>query len=128
MQPRIHAFSLTDHVFRDKLESTLLERGCRYLLLDNLTSLMDEGRVYQSSVVSGFFQWVEKLQQQHGICTILVHHTQDDANAGTGSAKTRGSQEFSIRAHTEVVLIRATEILEKLGTGRPCCRQQSVMA
>ena len=112
-----YAFSLTDHVFRDKLENTLLERGCRYLLLDNLTSLMDEGRVYQSSVVSGFFQWVEKLQQQHGICTILVHHTQDDANAGTGSAKTRGSQEFSIRAHTEVVLIRATEILEKkLGT------------
>ena len=112
-----YAFSLTDHVFRDKLENTLLERGCRYLLLDNLTSLMDEGRVYQSSVVSGFFQWVEKLQQQHGICTILVHHTQDDANAGTGSAKARGSQEFSIRAHTEVVLIRATEILEKrLGT------------
>lgn len=109
-------FSIQDQVFRDHVEKILHEQNCRYLVLDNLTSLMDDGSLYQATAVSQLFNWLERLAKQ-GFSIILVSHTHEGASAGTAAAKARGSQEFSIRAHTEIVLVRNTEILEKtLGT------------
>ncbi len=109
-------FSISDQAFRDHVEKILHKQNCRYLVLDNLTSLMDDGSLYQATAVSQLFNWLEKLAKQ-GFSIILVSHTQEDASAGTAAAKARGSQEFSIRAHTEIVLVRNTEIQEKaLGT------------
>lgn len=109
-------FSISDQAFRDHAEKILHEQNCRYLVLDNLTSLMDDGSLYQATAVSQLFNWLEKLAKQ-GFSIILVNHTHEDASAGTAAAKARGSQEFSIRAHTEIVLVRNTEIQEKaLGT------------
>lgn len=109
------AFSLADTNFRDKVTALLQKHEYRYLILDNLTSLMDDGQSTQAIAVSKVYAWIEKLQQC-GVCVILVHHTKDDSKAGTGSAKVRGSQDSSIRGHTEIVLISSTQILEqKLG-------------
>ncbi len=109
-------FSIMDQTFRDQVEKILHEQNCHYLVLDNLTSLMDAGSLYQATAVSQLFNWLERLAQQ-GLGIILVSHTHENASAGTAAAKARGSQEFSIRAHTEIVLVRSTEILEKkLGT------------
>ena len=110
------AFSITDPLFRDHVEKTSRGLGCRYLVLDNLTSLMADGGLYQAQTVSQLFNWIEHLAR-HGVGVIIVSHTLDDSNAGTAASKARGSQEFSIRAHTELVLIRSTEILQQhLGT------------
>jgi len=110
------AFSITDPLFRDHVEKTLRGLDCRYLVLDNLTSLMADGGLYQAQTVSQLFNWIEHLAR-HGVGVIIVSHTLDDSNAGTAASKARGSQEFSIRAHTEIVLIRSTEILQQhLGT------------
>lgn len=111
-----YSFSLTDQSFLDAVKTALRKCDCRYLVLDNLTSLMEGGRLYQSAGLSAFFKWIEDLQRQD-ICVLVVHHTQEDSNAGTATAKARGSQEFAIRAHTEIVLVGSAEILEKkLGT------------
>ena len=107
-----YAFSITDSLFRDNVEKMLSELGCRYLVLDNLTSLMADGGLYQAQTVSQLFNWIEHLARQ-GVGVIIVSHTLDDSNAGTAASKARGSQEFSIRAHTEIVLIRSTEILQQ---------------
>jgi len=107
-----YAFSITDSLFRDNVEKMLSELGCRYLVLDNLTSLMADGGLYQAQTVSQLFNWIEHLARQ-GVGIIIVSHTLDDSNAGTAASKARGSQEFSIRAHTEIVLIRSTEILQQ---------------
>ncbi len=109
-------FSISNQAFRDHVEKILHKQNCRYLVLDNLTSLMDDGSLYQATAVSQLFNWLERLTKQ-GFSIVLVNHTREDASAGTAAAKARGSQEFSIRAHTEIVLVRSTEIQEKaLGT------------
>lgn len=110
-------FSITDQKFRDYVEEIMRVHNCGYLVLDNLTSLIDEGRLYNSTTVSKLFaDWVDRLTRQ-GIGVVMVSHTQEGPNAGTSAAKARGSEEFSIRAHSEIVLARSTEILEKkLGT------------
>lgn len=110
-------FSITDQKFRDYVEKIMRVHNCGYLVLDNLTSLMDDGRLYNSTTVSKLFaDWVDRLTRQ-GIGVVMVSHTQEGPNAGTSAAKARGSEEFSIRAHSEIVLVRSTEILEKkLGT------------
>ncbi|WP_291442051.1 AAA family ATPase [Desulfovibrio sp.] len=110
-------FSITDQKFRDNVEKIMRVHNCGYLVLDNLTSLMDDGRLYNSTTVSKLFaDWVDSLTRQ-GLGVVMVSHTQEGPNAGTSAAKARGSEEFSIRAHSEIVLVRSTEILEKkLGT------------
>lgn len=110
-------FSITDQKFRDYVEEIMRKHNCSYLILDNLTSLMDDGRLYNSNSVSKLFDnWIDSLTRQ-GLGVVMVSHTQDGPNAGTSAAKARGSEEFSIRAHSEIVLVRSTEILEKkLGT------------
>lgn len=42
---------------------------------------------------------------------ILVHHTAHDKGQSSIDGKVRGSNEFSIRAHTEIILIGKEEIL-----------------
>lgn len=110
-------FSITDQKFRDYVEEIMRKHNCSYLILDNLTSLMDDGRLYNSNSVSKLFDnWIDSLTRQ-GLGVVMVSHTQEGPNAGTSAAKARGSEEFSIRAHSEIVLVRSTEILEKkLGT------------
>ena len=106
------AFSLTDPLFCVKIESLMEKMGCSYLILDNLTTLMKEGQATQTIAVNKVYDWLERVQQR-GICVIVVHHTQDDGNAGTMSAKARGSADTSNRNHGELVLIGSTQILEK---------------
>ncbi|MBB5144639.1 AAA family ATPase [Desulfovibrio intestinalis] len=111
------AFSIMDQKFRDYVEDIMRAQNCGYLVLDNLTSLMDDGSIYHSTTVSKLFEdWIDNLARQ-GLGVVMVSHTQEGPSAGTAAAKTRGCEEFSIRAHTEIVLVRGTEILEKkLGT------------
>lgn len=94
------------------MAALLQKHDCHYLILDNLTSLMDDGQATQAIALSKVYAWVEALQQR-GVCVILVHHTKDDSKAGTCSAKSRGSQDASIRGHTEIVLISSTQIIEQ---------------
>ena len=110
------AFSLTDPLFYEKIEDLMKNKGCSYLILDNLTTLMKEGQATQTIAVNKVYDWLERVQQR-GICVVVVHHTLDDGNAGTMSAKARGSADTSNRNHGELVLIGSTQILEKkLGT------------
>lgn len=107
------AFSITDQKFRDYVEEIMREQNCGYLVLDNLTSLMDDGSLYHPTTVSKFFEdWIGSLTRQ-GIGVVMVSHTQEGPDAGTPAATARGCKEFSIRAHSEIVLVRSTEILEK---------------
>ena len=106
------AFSLTDPLFCVKIESLMEKMGCSYLILDNLTTLMKEGQATQTIAVNKVYDWLERVQQR-GICVVVVHHTLDDGNAGTMSAKARGSADTSNRNHGELVLIGSTQILEK---------------
>ena len=111
------AFSITDQKFRNHVEKIMRVQSCGYLVLDNLTSLMDDGSLYHSTTVSKLFDdWIDSLTRQ-GLGVVMISHTQEGPNAGTSAAKIRGSEEFSIRAHSEIVLVRSTEILgKKLGT------------
>ena len=110
------AFSLTEPLFCNKVTTLLKKTNCRYIILDNLTTLMQEGQATQTIAINKVYDWIEKLQQR-GICVVVVHHTLDNGNAGTMLAKARGSADTSNRNHGELVLIGSTQILEKkMGT------------
>jgi KaiC. len=110
------AFLLTEPLFCNKVTTLLKKTNCRYIILDNLTTLMQEGQATQTIAINKVYDWIEKLQQR-GICVVVVHHTLDNGNAGTMLAKARGSADTSNRNHGELVLIGSTQILEKkMGT------------
>ena len=110
------AFSLTEPLFCNKVTTLLKKTNCRYIILDNLTTLMQEGQATQTIAINKIYDWLEKLQQR-GICVVVVHHSLDNGNAGTMLAKARGSADTSNRNHGELVLIGSTQILEKkMGT------------
>ena len=96
------AFSLTEPLFCNKVTTLLKKTNCRYIILDNLTTLMQEGQATQTIAINKVYDWIEKLQQR-GICVVVVHHTLDNGNAGTMLAKARGSADTSNRNHGELV-------------------------
>lgn len=96
--------SLMNQEFRDGLRNFLLEKKCRYVVLDNLTALMGN-RVDYGDAAQEVIEWVELLQND-GICTIFIHHL-----GGDYQGKARGSKIFTIRARTIITLTGKNEIL-----------------
>lgn len=102
-------FDLANERFLKLLERILLERKCNFLVLDNLTSLVEDGKIYQPTGVSPLFKWFDKLQK-YGITVIIVHHTAENTSKTPETATMRGVKEFTTRAHTEIVIIGQAQI------------------
>ena len=79
------------------------EEGIQTIFFDNLTSLVPDGRVYNASSVNGIFRYLEEMQKCN-IVPILVHHSHNCPDNAPEKATMRGTSEFSIRAHTEIVI------------------------
>ena len=95
--------NLLDKGFQDTLLEKAKEEGIQTIFFDNLTSLVPDGRVYNASSVNGIFRYLEEMQKCN-IVPILVHHSHNCPDNAPEKATMRGTSEFSIRAHTEIVI------------------------
>lgn len=95
--------NLLDEGFQDTLLEKAKEEGIQTIFFDNLTSLVPDGRVYNASSVNGIFRYLEEMQKCN-IVPILVHHSHNCPDNAPEKATMRGTSEFSIRAHTEIVI------------------------
>ena len=87
----------------DEITEKAKEEGIQTIFFDNLTSLVPDGRVYNASSVNGIFRYLEEMQKCN-IVPILVHHSHNCPDNAPEKATMRGTSEFSIRAHTEIVI------------------------
>lgn len=95
--------NLLDKVFQDTLLDEAKEKGIKTIFFDNLTSLVPNGGVYNASSTNGIFRYLEEMQKCN-IVPILVHHSRNCPDNAPEKATMRGTSEFSIRAHTEIVI------------------------
>lgn len=110
-----NTFSLKDETFREGLSRYLLHHQCRFVVLDNLATLLGD-MVDHGKSATDVLAWVEKLQKA-GLCVVLVHHKAAHETASPNTDRGRGSQLFGIRARTIIALMSKTEILDhNLGT------------
>ena len=79
------------------------KKGIKTIFFDNLTSLVPNGGVYNASSTNGIFRYLEEMQKCN-IVPILVHHSRNCPDNAPEKATMRGTSEFSIRAHTEIVI------------------------
>jgi hypothetical protein len=109
--------SLTNPNFRARLEAAIYKNKADFLVIDNLTTLSTKGGIYQPGIASEILDWAATLTAR-GVTVLVVHHSDDQkGKQRPESAHMRGSSEFSIRAHTEIVVIGQKQILEYgLGT------------
>lgn len=104
-----NSFSLIHQEFRDWLRDFIVEKGYRYVVLDNLTALMGNNVDY-GSPAQEVIDWIEQLQIAN-ICAVLIHH-KTDFDAESTRYKGRGSRIFNIRARNVIELIGKDEILK----------------
>ena len=100
---------LNNKEFQRQLEKQITEQKAAYLGLDNLTSLTKPGTLYNQKHVGDIFAWVDSVAAK-GVTTLMVHHSHKPENTHAGNTRMRGSAEFSIRAHTELVVIGQDDI------------------
>lgn len=105
-------YSLMNSEFREGLQKYLVDKGCRYVVLDNLVALMGN-RVDYGADVQEVVEWVEQLQDT-GICPIIIHHLGDETQG-----KARGSKIFTFRARTIITLTGKNEILRDSEISEP---------
>lgn len=105
-------YSLMNPEFRAGLQEYLLDKGCRYVVLDNLVALMGN-RIDYGADVQEVIEWVEQLQDA-GICPIIIHHLGDETQG-----KARGSKIFTFRARTIITLTGKNEILRDSAISEP---------
>lgn len=101
--------TLTTPKLRTALEDEIQTVGIKLICLDNLTTLCPPGAIYQQKIVGDLLDWTTYLGAQ-GVTCVLVHHSHKDEKNPENAAM-RGSREFSIRAHTEVVVIGQEQIV-----------------
>lgn len=107
-----HNVDINDVEFQNLTMEYLEEFGSNYIVFDNITSLNSGGEMYNPVTMKSFYSFIEKLQKKK-ICSIIVSHTQDNSKSNSMNATARGSQESSIRTHTELVIIGRDHIKGK---------------
>jgi archaellum biogenesis ATPase FlaH len=105
-------FDLTRQEHLDALLTHVRDSNIEYVFLDNLTTLVPSGATYQQNTAGLVFDGLKKLCEL-GVGVILVHHTLDDPGRKGVHGKMRGSSEFSIRCHTETMVIGKEEVLKE---------------
>lgn len=105
-------YSLMKPEFRAGLQEYLLDKGCRYVVLDNLVALMGN-RVDYGADVQEVVEWVEQIRAA-GICPIIIHHLGDETHG-----KARGSKILTFRARTIITLTGKNEILRDPAISEP---------
>lgn len=105
-------YSLMKPEFRAGLQEYLLDKGCRYVVLDNLVALMGN-RVDYGADVQEVVEWVEQIRAA-GICPIIIHHLGDETHG-----KVRGSKILTFRARTIITLTGKNEILRDPAISEP---------
>ncbi len=105
------SLDLLDKEYRDRIERYALENNISYIFCDNLTSLISAGKMYEPKAMTAIYEWSEDLRKI-GICLFLGNHNGEKKGQSTISDKARGSNEFSIRSHSEIVIIGSIEIIE----------------
>jgi hypothetical protein len=105
-------FDLTRQEHLDALLAHVRNSNIEYVFLDNLTTLVPSGATYQQNTAGLVFDGLKKLCE-FGVGVILVHHTLDDPGRKGVHGKMRGSSEFSIRCHTETMVIGKEEVLKE---------------
>lgn len=105
-------YSLVNPEFREGLQKYLVDKECRYVVLDNLVALMGN-RVDYAADVQEVIGWVVQLQDA-GICPILIHHLGDETQG-----KARGSKFFTYQARTIITLSGKNEILRDAPISEP---------
>lgn len=96
-------FSLRSEQFREGLKQYVLDKGCRYLFLDNLLSLT--GNKCDASAPA-ILEWISELQRV-GICVVLIHHSELD-----DYTKARGNADYSNKARAIIQLAPKETLLE----------------
>ncbi|MBQ3060438.1 MAG: AAA family ATPase [Desulfovibrio sp.] len=108
-------FDFLDDSMHEQIFKATSQDGITYVVFDNLTSGISNGCMYAASMMAKFHSLEENLHK-HNIATIVVTHSKDNSKACTSSAVMRGSQEGSVRAHTELIVIDHRHIVgKKLG-------------
>ena len=102
---------LTDEDFRFQIENEIFEKQLKLFVIDNLTSVASPGGIYQQNIAGTILDWASSLAAK-GIAVPIVHHSQKKSGKSPMRAAMRGSEEFTIRAHTEIVVIGKEQIIE----------------
>lgn len=107
---------LTNPHFSGKIEEMIAQHSIHCQVIDNITTFFERGQAYQQNSVGRVLDWAAGLNAQ-GVTTVFAHHSLQDVKNPV-HADMRGSKEFSIRAHTEMVVIGKEQLLEDgtLGT------------
>ena len=105
-------FDFLDDSMHEQMLKISTQNGITYIVFDNITSGVSNGSMYWASMMAKFHSLEENLHK-HNIGTIVVSHSKDNSKACSPSAVMRGSQEGSVRAHTEVVIIDHRHIVAK---------------
>lgn len=107
---------LSDAKSRALVEAELVKENAAYFAIDNLTSFASPGEIYQQKIAGEILDWAGTLTAK-GLGVLIVHHSNHKSEKDPIKAAMRGSQEFSIRAQTEIVVIGRKEILENADLG-----------
>ena len=102
---------LTDEDFRFQIENEIFEKQLKLFIIDNLASVASPGGIYQQNIAGTILDWASSLAAK-GIAVPIVHHSQKKSGKSPMRAAMRGSEEFTIRAHTEIVVIGKEQIIE----------------
>lgn len=106
-------FDVMDKNYREQLADYALKSHVKCLFLDNLTSSSSPGTLYTQAGIGSLMEWAQELAN-HGIAVIIVHHTlAASLKKNMANSKMRGSDEMSIRSHTEIVLVGSEQISAK---------------
>lgn len=102
---------LTDEGFRFQIENEIFKKQLKLFVIDNLTSVASPGGIYQQNIAGAILDWASSLAAK-GVAVPIVHHGQKKSGKSPMRAAMRGSEEFTIRAHTEIVVIGEEQIIE----------------
>ena len=97
------SFNLFDDNFLGEIKKFVTNKSykCKYIVIDNLTTLAS-GEIYNTQNVSKLFNKLDSFQELD-VCLIIIHHA--DESKSEVNSRMRGSDEFHIRAHTEIFII-----------------------
>lgn len=120
------AVVLTNPQFTSALEEIIVQHAIKCQFVDNITTFSEDGRAYQQESVGKVLDWAANLNAQ-GVTTVFAHHSLQDAK-NPAHAGMRGSKEFSIRAHTEMVVVGKQQLLEDSALGTKVAQAHARLA
>lgn len=105
----IPALRLDDVADQERLDRTLAARPVRLLVLDPFVRLVARVDENSSGDVSRVLGFLRRLQRQHDLAIVLVHHTRKNTSGQAGGHNLRGSSDFFAWVDSCLSLVRREE-------------------